>query len=306
MKKVDITLLKNLLSYDEKNLMAFCRILLKSKYGQHNFYQTEDYCYAMGDIPILLVAHLDTVWPNKPTIMSNSDYSVWMGRHGLGADDRAGVYAIVKLLRWGYKPSILFTTGEEAGGLGALAFIKDFPEPPVPTKYVIEIDRRGKGQAVYYDCANSKFEEYVTSFGFKTHKGIFSDISFICPLWDIAGVNLSAGYYNEHTEYETLKIEDLNYTIERVRKMLDSASEAETFNFEGVRNHRLSLYGRCQMCGNIVPYFGIIPVEGISVCFECFESAGSWCESCQKAFFFRESPRETKCEVCAVDNEGKK
>ena len=279
MKKVDITLLKNLLSYDEKSLMDFCRMLLKTRYGQHNFYQAEDYCYAMGDIPVLLVAHLDTVWPNKPTIMVNKDYSVWMGRCGLGADDRAGVYAIVKLIRWGYKPSILFTTGEEVGGIGAKSFVKDFPEPPVPIKYVIEIDRRGRGQAVYYNCANSKFEEYVSSFGFKTHRGIFSDISFICPYWDIAGVNLSAGYYNEHTEYETLKIDDLNYTLERVRTMLDSANEAEIFNFESVRNNKLSLYGKCQFCGNIVPYFEIIPIEGVSICLECLNAIESWSDS---------------------------
>lgn len=275
MEKIDITLLKNLLSYDEKSLMDFCRMLLKTKYGQHNFYQAKDYCYAMGNIPVLLVAHLDTVWPNKPTIMVNKDYSVWMGRRGLGADDRAGVYATVKLIRWGYKPSILFTTGEEIGGIGAKSFVKDFPEPPVPIKYVIEIDRRGRGQAVYYDCANNKFEEYVSSFGFKTHQGIFSDISFICPYWNVAGVNLSAGYYNEHIECETLKIDDLNYTLERVRTMLDSANEAETFNFESVRNNKLSLYGKCQFCGNIVPYFEIIPIEGVRICLECLNAIGS-------------------------------
>lgn len=289
MKKVDITLLKNLLSYDERSLMDFCRMLLKTKYGQHNFYQTEDYCYAMGDIPILLVAHLDTVWPNKPTIMVNKDYSLWMGRRGLGADDRAGVYAIIKLIRWGYKPSILFTTGEEAGGIGAKSFVKDFPEPPIPIKYVIEIDRRGRGQAVYYDCANNKFEEYVSSFGFKTHQGIFSDVSFICPYWDVAGVNLSAGYYNEHTEYETLKIDDLNYTLERVKAMLDSADEAEMFSFESIRNNKLSLYGKCQFCGNIVPYFEIIPIEGVSICIECLNTISSQCDSSSEKLLSEET-----------------
>lgn len=289
MKKVDITLLKNLLSYDERSLMDFCRMLLKTKYGQHNFYQTEDYCYAMGDIPILLVAHLDTVWPNKPTIMVNKDYSLWTGRRGLGADDRAGVYAIIKLIRWGYKPSILFTTGEEAGGIGAKSFVKDFPEPPIPIKYVIEIDRRGRGQAVYYDCANNKFEEYVSSFGFKTHQGIFSDVSFICPYWDVAGVNLSAGYYNEHTEYETLKIDDLNYTLERVKTMLDSADEAEIFSFESIRNNKLSLYGKCQFCGNIVPYFEIIPIEGVSICLECLNTISSQCDSSSEKLLSEET-----------------
>lgn len=298
MKKTDITLLKNLLSYDEKNLMTFCHLVLKEKYGEHNVYQTPDFCYAMGDIPVLMVAHLDTVLSSKPVIMVTNDYSTWMGRQGLGADDRAGVYAIIKLLRWGYKPSVLFTTGEEIGGLGAESFVCQFPEAPVPTKYVIEIDRRGRGQAVYYNCGNKKFESYVTSFGFKTHKGIFSDISFICPYWDVAGVNLSAGYYNEHTHYESLKIEDLNFTIENVKKMLDNAEEAELFSFENTRKDKHLMYSKCDVCEKIVPYFSIIPVEGVKTCFDCFNNFGTWCESCQKPFFFKEPFESTKCEVC--------
>jgi hypothetical protein len=253
----------------------------------------------MGDIPVLMVAHLDTVLSSKPVIMATKDYSAWMGRQGLGADDRAGVYAIIKLLRWGYRPSVLFTMGEEIGGLGAESFILQFPEAPVPTKYVIEIDRRGRGQAVYYNCGNKKFENYVTSFGFKTHKGIFSDISTICPYWDIAGVNLSAGYYNEHTQYESLRIEDLDYTIENVKKMLDDAEEAELFSFENIREDKHLMYSKCNICGKTVPYFSILSVEGIKTCFDCFNELGAWCESCRKPFFHREPVESTKCEVCA-------
>jgi hypothetical protein len=97
MKKTDIALLKNLLSYDEKTLMSFCHLVLKEKYGEHNVYQDPDFCYAMGDIPVLIVAHLDTVLSSKPVIMVTSDYNTWMGRQGLGADDRAGVYAILTI-----------------------------------------------------------------------------------------------------------------------------------------------------------------------------------------------------------------
>ena len=84
---------------------------------------------------------------------------------------------------------------------------------------------------------------------------------------------------DEHTEYETLKIDDLNYTLERVRTMLDSANEAEMFNFESIHNNKLSLYGKCQFCGNIVPYFEIIPIEGVSICLECLNAIESWCDS---------------------------
>ena len=287
MKKTDITLLKNLLSYDEKTLMTFCHLVLKEKYGEHNVYQTPDFCYAMGDIPVLMVAHLDTVLPSKPVIMVTRDYNTWMGRQGLGADDRAGVYAIIKLLRWGYKPSVLFTTGEEVGGLGAESFVRQFPEAPVPTKYIIEIDRRGRGQAVFYDCGNQDFVDYVETFGFVKHKGIFSDISFICPQWDIAGVNLSAGYYNEHTEYETLRVEDLLATIDKVKNMLDIANEAPSFAFESIVEDmdNRTLYTRCSVCGQIVPIFSTTNIGGVPACLNCVSNFVQWCEVCGKPYF---------------------
>ena len=110
---------------------------------------------------------------------------------------------------------------------------------------------------------------------------------------------MSAGYYNEHTEYESLKIEDLNFTIENVRKMLDNIEEAEMFSFESIREDRHLMYSKCDVCGKIVPYFSIIPVEGVKTCYDCFNDLGTWCESCQKPFFFREPFESTKCEVCA-------
>lgn len=299
----DKQLLSLLLRSSETSLLHACENFLNEKFGKHNVFATSDFIYATGDIPILLVAHLDTVLYKSPVILANKEDTIWMGKEGLGADDRAGVFAILKILQAGYKPSVLFTTAEESGGLGAMAFVKDFPEPPVPTKYIIEIDRRGRGQAVFYGCGNTKFMSYIESFGFKTHKGIFSDISFICPHWDVAGVNLSAGYYNEHTELESLKIEDLLYTIEGVKKMLDSAGDAEIYNYEAknLKEAVRTLYCGCQICGNIVPLFSVTNVQGTNVCVNCTNLYVDWCSTCGKPYFMEPTVnnKESLCEECA-------
>lgn len=156
----------------------------------------------------------------------------------MGADDRAGVFTVLQLVKKNKsKPSVLFTMGEELGGLGAMAFVKQFPEPPVPTKYIIEIDRRGKGQSVYCDCGNTKFEEYINSFGFTTHQGIFSDISFICPTWNVAGVNLSALY--------TIPVENVECCYHCINQFVDWCDNCGEPFFIKREGQKL-----CEVCAN--------------------------------------------------------
>ena len=92
---------------------------------------TKDYIIAEGTIPICLCAHLDTVGIELPSeIYYDSVNRIMWSPQLLGADDRAGVYAIIKILEKGYRPHIIFTTDEEKGGLGAQKLIEDFPECP--------------------------------------------------------------------------------------------------------------------------------------------------------------------------------
>ena len=193
---------------------------------------TKEYLMAIGDIPIGLVAHLDTVFKFVPNnIYYDRVKNVMWSPDGLGADDRAGVYSIMQLLKAGFKPTVIFTTDEELGCVGALKIAADFPTPPTELKYIIELDRRGSNDCVFYECNNPQFDEYIESFGFVTNFGSFSDISAICPQWKVAGVNLSVGYYNEHSVSETLHIGQMYDTIKKVRHMLENANIAESFEY---------------------------------------------------------------------------
>ena len=178
------------------------------------------------------MAHLDTVFKNPPKdIYYDRVKNVMWSPDGLGADDRAGVYSIVQIVKSGLRPTIIFTTDEELGCLGARKLAKDMFTPPTDLKYIIELDRRGSDDCVFYSCANAAFEEYVESFGFVTNFGSFSDISEVCPKWGVAGVNLSIGYHNEHSVSETLHIGQMLNTISKVKKMLEKADSAPVFEY---------------------------------------------------------------------------
>jgi hypothetical protein len=235
--------------------------------------ETEYYVYAAGEYDVALVAHLDTVCEidaNYKQIFCDTDNGAFWCPTGLGADDRAGVYGIIQLIeKYNYKPHVIFTTDEEIGGVGAQAFatIKN----PFPNlKYIIQLDRQGEKDCVFYKCGNKEFQNYVTSFGFTIEKGSYSDISFICPAWGIAGVNLSIGYKNEHTYAEHFFYRDFWSTLQKVRKMLDDSKNVNQFEYIK------STEKECAICHKSLNdkeglNFLINQYQTVTLCSECVE-----------------------------------
>lgn len=220
LKPTEIKSLEQFFQLKQDNLLKIMSKYLKGKYK--TVYTTPQYVVAIGDIPVGIVAHMDTVFTSPPyDIFYDRVKNVMWSPDGLGADDRAGVYSIVQLVKQGFRPTIILTTDEEKGALGADRLVKDFPSAPTDLKYLIELDRRGSNDCVFYECNNPEFEEYIEKFDFVTNFGTFSDISVISPAWKIAGVNLSIGYVNEHSYTEILYINNMLSTIKKVGNMLE-------------------------------------------------------------------------------------
>ena len=205
-------------------------------YGVNDLIITRQYIMAAGNLPVCLIAHLDTVFDQDKCkdkeIYVDSEHQVMWSPQGLGTDDRAGVFAILKLLKMGYKPYIIFTQDEELGCLGAKALVRRYPKCPwKKLKYILQLDRRGEQDCVFYDCDNPDFTRYIESFGFVTDWGSFSDISAIAPAWGVAAANLSVGYWDEHTYCERVALTWLDQTIEKVKKMLDVSNQAQKYEY---------------------------------------------------------------------------
>lgn len=181
------------------------------------------FLYAKGRSPILLVAHLDTVHKEPvKTICYSADGHIVMSPEGIGGDDRAGVLMILQIIKK-HRCHVLFCEDEETGGVGAHAFAESDLKPEV--NYIVELDRRSSDDAVFYDCDNPEFTKFVTRFGFKEEMGSFSDISIIAPALKTAAVNLSAGYYEEHTRHEFVDLRAIEKNVERIGKMVSTATE---------------------------------------------------------------------------------
>lgn len=290
--------------------------LIVSKFLKRHYekvVETKQYVYAEGDIPIALTAHLDTVFenliPKGKELFYDKEHEVMYSPFGAGFDDKAGVFAILQIVRSGLRPHIIFTTGEEEGAAGAYALAAS-ECPFTDLRYIIELDRQGKNDCVFYDCNNPEFTNYIESFGFATEFGTFSDISVLCPAWKVAGVNLSVGYLNEHSSAEVLYVKDLQTTIEKVKMMLAETDIPSFHYIEAKRNKHIPFKSigivDCDFCGKAFLEDDSFPVETLDgktakCCANCLSNV-NWCRECGTAFESDSTEREL-CDKCTREIE---
>lgn len=235
-----------------------------------------NYVLIPGEVPVMLIAHLDTVHKEGvQQICKTQNGNILMSPQGIGGDDRCGVFALVKVHKAaaaGKKPWLLFTCDEEIGGVGAEKFCEHHRKGKLhkelaDLKLLIEIDRKGELDAVYYECGNEEFEDYITSKGFVTAFGSFSDISVIAPELGVAAVNLSSGYYNAHTLHEYINRAHLNATIEKVIGIVAEAAAEDFPKYEYVDSwDREWGYGNAHYSGwgGLLRRYGTSEVKDIS------------------------------------------
>lgn len=247
-----------------ENFANFCKMsqkTLKNTVVNHLRTTHEDitvgdgFVYAQGTFPVLLVAHLDTVHKSLPTyICYDARKGAFYSPAGIGGDDRCGVYMILEIVKK-FNCSVLFCEDEESGGIGARKFIQTDLAKELTFNYIIELDRRGSNDAVFYDCDNEDFEKFITEEFYKTSWGTFSDISIIAPFLECAAVNLSCGYYNAHTVEEYVVLTEMEDSIDAVCKLLERTTEDDKFEYvERVytgKNYRWgNYYGGGYSCAN--------------------------------------------------------
>ena len=187
----------------------------------------DGFLYAKGTIPVLLVAHMDTVHTAQCKKIVNKKGKL-SSPQGIGGDDRCGVFMIATLVKE-HKCSVLLCEDEEKGGIGARKFtnakhlvigednvkVEEKYIDNLGVNYMIEFDRRGNKDAVFYSCDNKDFIDFVEDVTcFKYANGSFSDISVLMPAAKISGVNLSCGYYNAHTVTEYVVYDEMMDAIE--------------------------------------------------------------------------------------------
>lgn len=195
--------------------------------------EAKGYLYIDGNFPVMLTAHLDTVHNELPKEICYENGMIYSPQ-GIGGDDRCGVYAIMRILKEIDCP-VVFCEDEEIGGVGSNEFagskISDRLYKEKKVKYVIDLDRKGSHDAVYYSLNNPEFERFVEKEFWKMSWGSFTDICNICPDLGVAGVNLSVGYYNQHTLSEYVVLKEMEKAIEETKALIRRTDPAKEFEY---------------------------------------------------------------------------
>ena len=177
---------------------------------------------------VLLVAHADTVFfknGKHQIILENGIYRSGEQDEmtGIGADDRAGCAILYLLKDSGH--SLLVLNGEELGSVAACtiqAKHKELYDELNNHQYMIEFDRRNASDYKVYNLpVSQEFKNFIEEkTGYKeADKSSSTDITILCS--KICGVNLSIGYYDEHSPDEILVYKEWKHTLDIVRKMLE-------------------------------------------------------------------------------------
>lgn len=227
----------------QKELKKYLTKYLKTKYN--NVTEMDGFVYAEGKFPVLLVAHMDTVHKETVKQISYSNQGNQLSSpQGIGGDDRCGIYMISKIIET-FNCSVLFTEDEEIGCIGANKFVQALADGQVKApnvNYIIELDRQGKNDAVFYECDNPEFEDFI--FAEKDWEyacGSYTDIVEIAPILGVAAVNFSCGYYNAHTLKEYVLVNEMESNIGKVNNLLARTTSEDRFEYiEAVRYHKES------------------------------------------------------------------
>lgn len=257
--KINKKQFKNILSKNVKDLKSYCRLkLIKSGYTEFEIIGKETdedpgYLFAKGNMPVLLVAHLDRestkdgckavkelgkkIYKIDDSLIDEVENgTVWTHPYQICGDDRCGVYLILKLIKK-YKVSVLFTDKEEGAPYGRtkfhnskyLEFIKN------EIKYMCQIDRQGNNDIVYYDCKKNKaesleFKDYIERMtGYKEIIGSMTDIVDLTNWTGVSSFNISCGYYNQHNLTEYINLNDMIKTYEALDRLLSDAYNSSYF-----------------------------------------------------------------------------
>lgn len=206
-------------------------LLNKFMGNKDNVIASNGFIYRKGTFPVLLVAHMDTVHVKTPKEFIYFKETI-SSPTGIGGDDRCGIYMILKILQH-YDCHVLFTEDEEIGGIGAELFAESelINEIYKELNYVIELDRAGSNDAVFYECDNSDFTNFITKEYWEEKVGSYTDICNICPILGLAGVNLSCGYYNPHKENEYVDIQQMENNIKEVCKLLERTTDSDVYEY---------------------------------------------------------------------------
>jgi len=172
--------------------------------------------HVSGDVVFCTAKLIDTKY-NSEVVM----------QVGTGGDDRNGIYTCIKGLQDFDNIKAVFFRFEETGCRGSREADMNFFDD---CNFAIQCDRRGNSDFITnisgIDSASREFvstmSDIYSKYGYKETTGLSTDVGALKRNGlKVSAINLSCGYYNPHTEFETCNLKDLQNCYDMVTEMFE-------------------------------------------------------------------------------------
>lgn len=137
----------------------------------------------------------------------------------LGADDGAGVVLMIMMIKHGIEGTYWFFAEEEVGRVGSTGALEDAPDSFKDIKWCISFDRRGMDiihTQIGGRCASDEFAKALCDRFERPHSkmntGIYTDSATFMDVIPEC-TNIGVGYYREHSDMETLNLNEFYDTL---------------------------------------------------------------------------------------------
>ena len=154
--------------------------------------------------------------------------SIVVKQVGVGGDDKAGVFKCLKALNDFDDIKAVFFRFEESGCIGSGNANMDFFSD---CNFVLQSDRRGNSDFITttngIKVASKEFEKEAekifSKYGFKIGTGSSTDVGRLKHKGlEVSCANISSGYYNAHSDSETINIADLENSYSMISEIFES------------------------------------------------------------------------------------
>lgn len=279
------------LSQEDLALLMYEKL---KKYYDDIVFKNGSYIWAKAKkenrVPYMLVGHLDTVRNEK-----NQFFPVYNSRTGmianvggdfegdvLGGDDRCASLIILSVLeKVESLPDILLTFDEESGGIGVSQFCTDIKAEELEhINFVIEPDKSYEESEEIVWCRYEDTNDEIVSFLEQTGcnlieiLGSYSDIVDIQSTFGISGINIDAGYINQHTRKERINWNRIPRIIDFVINILSipldnriQYKESEISSYYGMNLFQEEKY--CDLCDNYSFNLDAVKIGEFKICPDC-------------------------------------
>lgn len=202
-------------------------------------YKTDELnIYRLTGNKVVLSAHMDQVETNGQAVhfYQNGDiirgYNKDYEQTSLGADDKNGIWIILKALEKNPDTNFIISYGEEVGLVGINSMKKILDKKIKQDMIAIVLDRRGFGEVLKegsggdycYTLAQDLCNYWNSVLGkvecFKEGSGSVSDTNILRCYCE--SVNVGVGYYNPHSEREETNFKELSTIKDLILLTLDN------------------------------------------------------------------------------------